>query len=161
MKDEQETALRKRLVKHTKGGEAFRPIDDIIDQVTWKQAAQVPDRLPYSVYQQFAHLRLAQHDIIQFCLDPDYESPAWPDGYWPDQPGAENAQAWKSLQESYFSERATWCDYLLSAEDSLMDPIPHGDGQTLLREALLIIEHTAYHTGEIVAIMRQLDIYEG
>jgi uncharacterized damage-inducible protein DinB len=82
----------------------------------------------------------------------------WPEDYWPDDLAPENSEAWESLKDQYLEDRVRWCDFILTTDQALTDPIPHGNGQTYLREALLIIEHTAYHTGEILVLMRLLGI---
>lgn len=146
--------IRKQLVRHLKGGEAFMPIDDVVKKINFKDIAIVPQGLPYSFYQLFYHIRIAQHDILEFSRDPDYQSPEWPKEYWPEQCGIENEQEWDELKKLYFEERRQLCDFILDPKNDLLKPFPHGSGQNLLREALLVIEHTSYHTGQLLAVLR-------
>lgn len=137
------------------------PINEVLDEITYDQLGTVPEGLPYSFYQLFYHIRLAQHDILEFSRNPNYESPEWPDGYWPEQSAPESEQAWQQLKESYFRERKAFIDLLSDSENELFEPFPWGSGQTLLREALLIIEHTAYHSGQLLVVLRQLGLHKG
>ncbi|MGM0588734.1 MAG: DinB family protein [Bacteroidota bacterium] len=150
--------FRKRLIRHTQGGEAFVPMDELLTELKISDVGIVPEGVPYSIFQQFSHLCLAQRDIIDFSLNPSHQPLAWPEDYWPDDLAPENSEAWESLKDQYLEDRARWCDFILTTDQALTDPIPHGNGQTYLREALLIIEHTAYHTGEILVLMRLLGI---
>jgi uncharacterized damage-inducible protein DinB len=150
--------LRERLIAHTQGGEAFLPIDQILESLSIEQVGIVPDSLPYSLYQQFVHLHRAQADIIDYCLNPEYQAMSWPDDYWPDNTAPQYESEWELVQKEYFSDRKRWCDFLANTDAILTDPIPHAPDHNYLREALLIIEHTAYHTGEMVVLMRLLGI---
>ena len=151
--------LREQLVKHIKGGEAFMPVDQLIDKISFEQLGIVPAGLPYSFYQLFYHMRLAQHDIIQFSIDPEYQSPKWPEEYWPQEKAPQSREAWEQLKDNYFREREEFCQYLLNPAYSLFEPFDYGSGQTLLREALLIVEHNAYHTGQLLAVLRLLGLH--
>ena len=151
--------LREQLVKHIKGGEAFTPVDELLKKISFNQLGFVPEGLPYSFYQQFYHIRLAQHDILEFSRNPHYKSPTWPEGYWPEDSAPQHRQGWEELKERFFSEREELCNYLLDQENKLLQPLAHGSGQTLLREALLVIEHTAYHSGQLLIILRLLGLH--
>lgn len=160
MPSENNTILRQQLVKHLEGGEAFVPIDKIVQDIPFPQVGVVPEKLPYSAWQQFYHLRFAQYDILDFCRNPDYTPVRWPDDYWPEAPAPKNRQEWNNTVEAYFEERKEMAGLISDPENDLYAPIPHGSGQTLLREALLVIEHTAYHTGQLLLILRLLGEYE-
>lgn len=95
--------------------------------------------------------------MLAFSKNPDYEAPQWPDDYWSDKKQPNNKEEWNDLVESYFNEREDFCQLLSDKNNNLNEPFSHGSGQTLLREALLIIEHTAYHTGQLLVILRLLD----
>lgn len=156
MNDSLDTQLRQQLVKHLEGGEAFVPVDDIVDKMPFEKLGIIPKNLPYSFWQQFYHLRYAQYDILDFCRNPNYAPVKWPDDYWPDEPAPKNRQEWQETIDAYFSERAEMAELITNPANDLTKPIPHGEGQTLLREVLLIIEHTAYHTGQMLVILRLL-----
>lgn len=151
--------LREQLVKHIKGGEAFMPVDELIDKISFEQLGTVPAGLPYSFYQLFYHMRLAQHDIIQFSLDPEYESPKWPEGYWTQDTAPQSKEQWQQLKQNFFQERDEFCQYLLNPSNDLYEPFSYGAGYTLLREALLVVEHNAYHTGQLLAVLRLLGLH--
>lgn len=154
-----ENNLRERLVNHIRGGEAFMPVEEVLKKIDFNSLSKKPAELPYSFYQQFYHLRYAQYDIIEFCKDPNYKASNWPDDYWTDKSAPDNEKEWQDLVAQYFAEREEFCQYLNDKNNDLFKPIPHGSGQTLLREALLIIEHTAYHTGQLVIILRLLNLH--
>jgi hypothetical protein len=85
-----QTLIKQQLVTHLKGGKAFSPFDTVLDKMPVDKIGIVPDGLPYSFYQQFAHIQIAQSDILEYCRDDNYEAPNWPDDYWPDSPESEN-----------------------------------------------------------------------
>jgi hypothetical protein len=156
MNDSLDTQLRQQLVKHLEGGEAFVPIDDIVGKMPFEKLGIIPYNLPYSFWQQFYHLRYAQYDILDFCRNPNYTAVKWPDDYWPDELAPKNRQEWKETIDAYFSDRAEMAELIANPANDLTKPISHGEGHTLLREVLLIIEHTAYHTGQMLVILRLL-----
>ena len=151
--------LRKQLIKHLEGGEAFTPIDVILDEMPFDKAGIIPEGLPYSFWQQLYHLRFAQFDILDFSRNPGYTAREWPADYWPPKPAPKDEQEWKDTITGYFEERRLLAAMLSDPNHDLLKPIPHGTGQTLLREVLLVIEHTAYHTGQMLIILRLLGLH--
>lgn len=147
-------------MKHLMGGEAFTPVEELLKEISYEQLGFVPEGLPYSFYQLFYHIRLAQHDILEFSRSPEYQSPAWPEGYWPDEQAPARRQEWQELVDSYFKERKQFCDHISDPANDLLKPFPYGSGQTLLREALLVIEHTSYHTGQLLVVLRLLGLHK-
>lgn len=160
MAQQEDSKIREQLEQHLKGGEAFTPIEEILKEVPFAKTGIIPQGLPYSFYQLFYHIRLAQYDILEFCRNPDYESPDWPEGYWPGKISPANEQEWQELKSNYFREREELCEYLTDPENKLLAPFPHGSGQTLLREALLVLEHTSYHTGQLLVVSRLLGLHK-
>lgn len=116
---------------------------------------RVPD-LPYTLWQLTEHLRIAQHDILEFCIDPAYESPKWPEGYWPAAEVPADGATWQGTLTQIRQDRDRFMALLHNHTQDLLAPLPHGTGQTLLREALLIADHNAYHTGQIILLRRLL-----
>ncbi|MGK7392577.1 MAG: DinB family protein [Candidatus Cyclobacteriaceae bacterium M2_1C_046] len=159
MISQNDNKLRDQLIKHVKGGEAFMPITEMLKKITFNKLGFKPDGLPYSFYQQFYHLRFAQYDILEFSRNPDYKGFSWPDDYWPEKTAPENEKEWDDLVTDYFKEREEFCSLLSDDKNDLFKPFPHGSGQTLLREALLIIEHSSYHTGQLLVILRLLKLH--
>lgn len=156
----EEQTLRQQLIKHLEGGDAFMTVDQMVKEIPFDKLGTVPDGLPYSFYQQFYHLRFAQYDILDFSRNPDYESLDWPDDYWPGEAGPENKKEWEELKEKFFSERSQLADLIADTGKDLFEAFPHGTGQTLLREAILAIEHNAYHTGQLLIILRLLGCHK-
>ena len=152
--------LRQQIVKHLEGGEAFLPLKQFIHKMPWGKGGIVPEGLPYSFWQQLWHMRFAQLDILDFSRNSDYSAPVWPGDYWPDEPTPASEQEWKKMIEAYYNERDELIKLVLNPEVSLFTPFPHGSGQTLLREALLVVEHSAYHTSQMLLIMRLLGLYQ-
>ncbi len=149
--------LREQLVGHLKGGNAFSPIEKVVEDVPFEKVGIVPDGLPYSFYQQFYHLWYAQKDIIDYCQDDDYEAGNWPDDYWPENKAPKDEKEWENLIEKFFNERDQFCDYLMDSSNDLFEPFSQNENHNLLREAELIIEHNAYHIGQLYVIKRLLN----
>lgn len=119
----------------------------------------VPKELPYSLWQEVSHIRITQKDILEFCRDPEYKSPAWPKGYWPASPAPKDKKEWDSCISQVINERKQFIGLIKDKNNDLFEPFPHGSGQNLVREALLIIDHTSYHVGQIMVIRRLLGVY--
>lgn len=160
MEQKAEKQLRAQLVNHLIGGEAFAPIAKLLEKMPFQKAGIVPAGLPYSFWQQFYHLKFTQADILEFSRNKNYKYPQWPEDYWSSASAPGNKQEWDQNIQTYFEERQQFCDLISESENSLFQPFTHGSGQTLLREALLVIEHTAYHTGEMLVILRLLGLHE-
>ncbi|MBX0289093.1 DinB family protein [Hymenobacter sp. HSC-4F20] len=119
----------------------------------------VPD-LPYTLWQLAEHIRIAQWDIVEFCLNPEHESPQWPEGYWPAPDAQGDETGWQQTLAHISQDQKRFLELLRDPAQDLLAPLPHGSGQTLLREALLIGDHTAYHTGQIILVRRLLNNWE-
>jgi uncharacterized damage-inducible protein DinB len=111
---------------------------------------------PHSAWELVEHMRLTQHDILDFCRNPAYEEPTWPDGYWPPTADPPSEQAWDDSIAAFREDRAALEALATDESIDLLATIPHGHGQTYLREILLVADHTAYHLGQLVAVRRQL-----
>lgn len=160
MEQSSQRYLRQKLAEHLEGGEAFNPIEGLLDKIPFDKAGIIPHPLPYSLWQQLYHIRYTQHDILEFSRDPNYKTPIWPDDYWPSNSSPTSEEAWEALKKSYFQEKADFIRLIKDESVDLFKPFQHGEGQTLFREALLIIEHTAYHTGQLLILMRMLGLYK-
>jgi uncharacterized damage-inducible protein DinB len=137
--------------------------------VTFEQAcAEVPTNLlnekapglPYTVWQLAEHLRIAQLDILEFSRNPAHESPEWPAGYWPAPDATTDEAGWQATLAAIRHDQTEFIALLHDETKDLLAPFAHGTGQTLLREALLIADHNAYHTGQIVLLRRLLGDWE-
>ena len=142
------------LVKLLKGGGAHATLDDALDKLPAKLRGVRPDGMPYSIWQLLEHIRIAQWDMLQFSMDGSHQSPKWPDEYWPKENEPKDDEAWDNCIKQINSDFGEFIA-LLKSED-IYAKIPHGSGQNILREALQIADHNAYHIAEIVAMRRML-----
>lgn len=145
--------IKTQLLKHLEGGEAFLPLGEVIERFDVHQAGIRMNGLPYSAYELFYHICYAQKDILNFCKADEYITPGWPDDYWPGKQAPKDKAEWEALKKSYFNDRKELAA-LAENPGALTETVKHGDSQSLLRELLLVIEHTAYHTGQLVVIWR-------
>ena len=115
-----------------------------------------PAGAPHTPWQLLEHMRIAQWDILQFSLKAKHVSPKWPEGYWPETDAPPDATAWDNSVRQFLADLEGVCEMVNDAERDLFAEIPHGAGQTYLREALLVADHNAYHIGQLVTVRRQL-----
>ena len=120
----------------------------------------VPRGWGYSAWQLVEHIRIAQADIFEFCVSAHYKEKKWPDDYWPASPAPRRAAEWPASLAAIRTDRTALQQLANNPTIDLAAAIPHGTGQTYLRELLLIADHSAYHVGQIVALRRQLGIWE-
>jgi hypothetical protein len=138
--------------------------------VSWKPAFDgVPPDLrgvkpagsPYSLWQLLEHMRIAQWDILEFSRDSKHVSPDWPSGYWPSTDAPPNDREWDKSLRAFEHEMNEMRKLVLDPKADLFAKIPHGTGQTILREALLVIDHNAHHLGQVVLLRRLLGAWRG
>ena len=155
--------LRQQLLTLLQGGEAHTTFDDAVKDFPADLRGVVPDKLPYSAWQLLEHLRIAQRDILDFSAPPTggYQLLAWPDAYWPKSPEPPSSRAWDESIDAVRKDRESFAAMLQRPEADLFRPFRWGNGQNLLREALLIADHTAYHVGEFIVLRRLLGIWKG
>jgi uncharacterized damage-inducible protein DinB len=156
----QNDLLRKQLVKILDWQDSHMNLDKAIENIPPEQRGIQPSGLPYSLWQLLEHMRLSQLDILEFCRNPNYKESKWPDDYWPSSPAPPSQDVWEKSIAGFRKD----CDALkkLAAEESidLFANIPHGTGQTYLRELLLVADHNAYHIGQIIVVRRLLGIWK-
>jgi hypothetical protein len=109
---------------------------------------------PHTAWQLLEHIRIAQWDILDFCTNPDYIEMKWPDAYWPRDEGT--TDSWQGSVKQIFDDLQAMRDLVTDEKNDLFAKIPHGDGQTILREALLVADHNAYHLGQLVLVKKML-----
>ena len=154
-----ETAeLRKQLLASMAGGQAHISLDDAVADMPSALQGKAPAGLPYSAWQVLEHMRITQRDILNFSAPPTggYHAMRWPEDYWPKSSEPPSEQAWEQTVAAIRADRKAFEALLIKPEADLAKPFRWGDGQNLLREALLIADHTAYHLGELVVIRRLL-----
>ena len=152
--------LKTQLKALLDGGQAHAKLDEAVADIPFDLQGRVLDGLPYSAWQLLEHIRLAQKDILDFSdnADGSYKPMKWPDDYWPKDAAPPDESAWDKSVAALKADRASF-EMLLQTRD-LVEPFPWGDGQNLLRQALLIADHEAYHTGEIIAVRRLLGTWK-
>lgn len=156
----EERKIRERLAKHLEGGEAFMPITKMLGKISFEDINTRPSNLPYSFYELFFHIAYTQKDIVKFTCSDDYTEPKWPEYYWPREKVCRSKEDWESLKAEYTTDRERLKDFLLDDSNNLTESVKNGEGeQTLLREALLVIEHSAYHTGQMMVLLRLLNLH--
>lgn len=147
-------ALRMQLVDVLAWRSAHVTFDDAIEDFPPDLRGVVPKGLPHSAWHLLEHLRIAQRDILDFCRDPDYTAPAWPDDYWPGEATPPGEAAWNASVAAFRADLEAMQDLVADESTDLFAPLPHGDGQTILREAVLLADHNAYHVGQLVDVRR-------
>jgi uncharacterized damage-inducible protein DinB len=152
-------ALRAQLVKLLDFDEAHVGFDRAVKGIAPRMRGKVPAGGEHSLWQLLEHLRIAQADILEFCRTAKYKEKKWPDDYWPPSPAPRNDAAWTAAIDGYRRDRKTFQRLAANPKIDLFAAIPHGTGQTYLREILLAADHAAYHIGQIVAVRRLLGIW--
>ena len=153
-------SLADELISLLTDGNAHATFEDACTDLTpeiWNRHVPV---VPYTIWQLVEHLRIAQWDILEFCLDARHESPEWPAGYWPARDTIADEKQWHATLDHIHADRQRFINLLRDDKTDLLAPLPHGTGQTILREAFLIADHAAYHTGEIILVRRLLHAWE-
>lgn len=154
-----QSRIRKLLLEQLSGRNAHVDFDRAVENLVIKDVGIRPNRLPHSIWELVEHIRIAQHDILDFSRSSDYTSLSWPDDYWPDTQQPASQKQWEEALAAIREDHQGMVDLIMNEEKDLLEPIPHGDGQTLFREAMLIVDHNAYHIGQIVLVRRALDIW--
>jgi hypothetical protein len=155
---DEQTALRKQLIALLRGGQAHASFDDAVKNFPPDLRGTVPPNLPYSAWQLLEHLRITQRDILNFSAPPTggYHPIQWPDEYWPKSAAPPDAHAWDQSIATVRTDLEHFEALIENPGSDLYKPFRWGDGQNLLREALLIADHTAYHLGELIVLRRLL-----
>jgi len=150
--------LVNELIKLLNGGSAHVSLDEALHGLPANVRGIKPDKLPYSIWQLVEHIRIAQWDMLKFSQDEKHESPRWPEGYWVEDVAPKDDTEWKNSLKQIKDERNEFIGLLKSGD--IYKAIPHGDGQSILREALQIADHNAYHTAEIIMVRRLLGAWQ-
>jgi len=148
--------IREQVVALLTWQDAHVGYDRALEGLPEKLRGERPKGMAHSVWEIVEHLRLAQEDMLDFSRNPKYEERTWPDEYWPKSPRPNDAAAWRSSLKAFHADLDAFCALMRDPANDLYEPFKWGSGQTLLREALVIADHNAYHVGEIVAVRRAL-----
>jgi hypothetical protein len=149
-------AFRKDLIELLKGGQAHSTLDEVLKGLTPELCNKHPQKGIRSVYEELEHMRLAQEDICRYTLDPSWESPEWPDEFWPSDNDELTEEILENSVAGFFSNLEELIALVKNPEFDLTAQIPHGEDHTYLREILLVADHNAYHLGKIVRTLTQL-----
>lgn len=152
--------LRAHLVRLLTQRQAHVGFDDAVADLPADLRGVRPRPGAHTAWQLVEHLRIAQRDILEFCRDPDYVSPDWPSGYWPDSEAPSTDADWEESLESFRHDLDEFVQLVQDPANDLFTAFPWGDGQTLLREAMLIADHNAYHIGQLVLLRRLLGAWQ-
>ena len=161
-----DTTVNKSLIinelsKLINKGNAHVTFDDAVEDIPLDKLAIVPENLPYNLWQLTEHIRIAQWDILEFCMNPRHKSPKWPDEYWPGATEVPDRINWETCLKQIKADRQRFIQLINDPDIDLYQPLAHGTGQNIFREALLIADHNAYHVGQIILIRRLLNIWKG
>jgi hypothetical protein len=151
-------SLREQLLSLLRGGNAHLNFEAAVKNFPSALRGKRPGRSPHSAWELLEHLRIAQSDILEFSRDANHQSPAWPEGYWPNSSAPPSAGAWSKSVRVIRADLEAMCALVTDPSTDLAAHIPHGDGQTILREALLMADHNAYHLGQLVLVRKLLGV---
>lgn len=153
--------LRQHLVTLLTQSHAHANFDAAVKDFPPELRGKRPRGAQYSAWELLEHLRIAQWDILEFSRDPSHQSPTWPEGYWPAKPAPPDDKAWDKSVRAFRKALKAMCDLVGDESIDLYAKIPQGDGQTILREALLVADHNAYHIGQLILLRRLLGAWKG
>ena len=156
----QDRALRDHLVELLRTGSAHLGFDEAIEGLPADLRGSRTRDLQHTPWQLVEHLRITQWDILEFSRDSGHVSPKWPEGYWPDTAASEDDAAWDRAVEQFRRDLKAMQDLVADPGTDLFAKIPWGDGQTILREAMLVADHNAYHVGQIVTVRQALGAWQ-
>jgi DinB superfamily len=160
IKESQDRLLREHVVYLLNGGGAHAQFDAVIKDMPENLRGVKPEGLQHSAWMLLDHLRLAQWDILEFSRNAKHESPKWPEGYWPKNEVPASTAAWNKSVQQFRKDLKTMQELVANPKTDLFARIPWGDGQSVLREALLVADHNAYHVGQLVDLRRLLGAWK-
>ena len=152
----QDSSLRKHILYLLKGGGAHLSFDDAVKRFPSAIRGIKPAGAPHTAWQLVEHMRIAQWDILEFSRNAKHVSPKWPEGYWPESDTPPSGRAWNESLSAFRRDLRAMVALVSKPSTELHARIPHGDGQTILREALLVADHNAYHLGQLVLLGKVL-----
>ncbi len=157
MKNDQSAQLRQQLLDAIRGHQAHLDFDAAVEGFPANLRGVKPPGAPHTAWQLLEHIRLAQHDILAFSRDAAHKSPKWPEGYWPSSEAPPSEAAWDKSAAAVRRDGLAFNALVQDSSSDLFKPFAHGEGQNLLREALLIASHNSYHLGQLVYLRKMLE----
>jgi DinB superfamily len=161
IKDAHGKQLREHVLYLLDGGGAHVRFNDAVKEILENLRGVKPQGMPHSAWMLLEHLRIAQRDILEFSRNPKYKPPKWPEGYWPKSEAPPDASAWTKSIQQFRKDLKAMQDLVANPKTDLYARILWGDGQTILREALLLADHNAYHIGQLIDVRRLLGDWKG
>jgi hypothetical protein len=159
--EDKDRALREHLLYLLRGGGAHIKFEEALKDFPAELVNARAEGVPYTPWQLLEHMRIAQWDIVEFSRSAAHVSPPWPDGYWPDKTKEAGEDDWQRSVGQFREDLRAMEALVEDPAGDLYAAIPHGEGQTLLREALLVADHNAYHLGALVTLRRALEAARG
>lgn len=159
-KDDHHQALRQHLLDLLKGGNAHVKFEEVVKDFPERLRGKKPEGQPHTAWRLLEHMRIAQWDILEFSRSSKHVSPEWEAGYWPEGEAPPSPAAWEKSVRQFRADLKAMQDLVADTSTDLYARIPWGDGQTVLREALLVADHNAYHLGEVLMIRRLLGAWK-
>jgi hypothetical protein len=153
--------LREHVLYLLRGGGAHLDFDTAVADLPVALRGARPTGVPHTPWRLLEHLRIAQWDILEFCRNPRHVSPPFPEGYWTTGDAPPDPAAWDRSVAAFRADLRAMQDLVADPATDLFAPIPHGEGQTILREALLVADHLSYHLGQLVVVRRALGAWPG
>ncbi|HXH70073.1 MAG TPA: DinB family protein [Pyrinomonadaceae bacterium] len=147
--------LRRHLLELLEGKSAHIDLKTVLNEFPLDEINTRLGHAPHTAWELLEHLRIAQHDIVEFSRDANHVSPKFPDGYWNKKDAT--AEDWQTSSRQILKDLLAMRELIIDEKTDLLAPIPHGNGQTVLREALLVADHNTYHLGQIAFLMRTLE----
>jgi hypothetical protein len=156
----QDQSLREHLLALLTEDSAHVKFDNAVEDLPADLRGKRPKGADHSPWELLEHMRIAQWDILEFCRNPKHVSPEFPAGYWPRQADPANEKAWNDSVSAFREELSAMAKLVTDSSVDLFAPIPHGDGKTILREALVLADHNSYHLGQLVLLRRLLGAWK-
>ena len=152
--------LRKHLLELLEGGHAHATFDQVMEDFPAKYRGEIPSGLPHSAWMLLEHMRIAQWDILDFSRNPKYKGMKWPAEYWPKERAPRNALEWEKSVHAFHGDLEAMKKLVSDPKTNLFAKLPWGEGQTVLREAMLVADHNAHHLGQLIDVKRVLGIWK-
>jgi hypothetical protein len=158
MAKQETVSLRKHLAEMLRMKGAHLSLDEALSAFPPEKRGAKPPGAPHTAWQLLEHMRIAQEDILDFSRNPKYREKKWPDDYWPAAEAPPSEAAWDKSVKQFEKDLAEMQELIADTKHDLLTKIPHGSGQTLLREALLVADHNSYHLGQIAFLRKTLGV---
>ena len=156
MNSKESELLRQQLVDAMRGHQAHIDFDSALQDFPAGIRGIRPAGAPHTAWQLLEHMRIAQWDILEFSRNPEHQSPHWPEGYWPESEAPPDTKAWDAAVAAFRNDSRELNKLVVNLQQDLFQPFKHGEGQTLLREVLLVANHNSYHLGQLVFLKKML-----